>query len=89
MKLIITRELFEIFREIENRNLSLVQWREIESDDEWRSQNYIGGFDATEDEFCFSYFDKAKVEYWFQKSLDEVREINKGLVRSFEMRLAE
>jgi len=89
MKLVVTLELLRIFREIENRNLTLVQWRGIESDDEWESPNYQGGFDATEDAFCFSYFDNVGREYWFQKSLDEVLEINRGVVTSIKIRLAD
>ena len=89
MKLVVNEELLEIFKSISKRDLTLTEWREIESDDEFQTENYCGGFDATEDEFCFSYYDTNKMEYWFQKSLNEIEEINSGKVSEFEIRLAE
>ena len=89
MKLSVDKELLGIFKDILNRNLTLTEWREIESDDEFQTENYCGGFDATENEFCFSYFDRNKTEYWFQKSLREIDKINKGKVSEFKIRLAE
>lgn len=89
MKLVVNEELLGIFKNISKRNLTLTEWREIESDDEFQTENYCGGFDATEDEFCFSYYDINKVEYWFQKSLNEIEEINSGKISELEIRLAE
>ena len=89
MKLVVNKELLEVFRNIINRNLTLAEWREIESDDEFQTENYCGGFDATENEFCFSYYNKIRTEYWFQKSLLEIQKINKGEITEFEIRLAE
>ena len=34
---------------------------------------YVGGFDADEAEFCFSYH--GEEEYWFQISLDDVTRV--------------
>ena len=89
MKLIANNELLEIFNDILNRKLTLTQWSEIESCDEFQTDNFCGGFDATEMEFCFSYYDKNKTEYWFQKSMNEIKEIISGKVTEFEIRLAE
>ena len=89
MKLTVDKELFRIFKDILNRKLTLAEWSEIESDDEFQTENYCGGFDATENEFCFSYFDRKKTEYWFQLSLNEIDEINNGKVSEFKIRLAE
>lgn len=36
----------------------------IESDDMFQTQNYVGGFDATEMSFCFSYFDANRDEFY-------------------------
>ena len=44
---------------------------------------------AGNNEFCFSYYDKIRTEYWFQKSLLEIQKINKGEITEFEIRLAE
>jgi hypothetical protein len=89
MKLVVSEELLGIFKNISKRNLTLIEWREIESDDEFQTANYCGGFDGTEDEFCFSFYDTNKVEYWFQKSLKEIEEINSGKTSEFQIRLAE
>jgi hypothetical protein len=89
MKILVDKELLGIFKSILNRNLTLVEWIEIESDDEFQTENYCGGFDGTENEFCFSYYDKERTEYWFQKSLLEIQKINDGKIIEFEIRLAE
>ncbi|WP_158850993.1 hypothetical protein [Algibacter sp. L1A34] len=89
MKLVVSEELLAIFKSISKRNLTLTEWREIESDDEFQTANYCGGFDATEDEFCFSFYDINKAQYWFQKSLKEIEEINSGKISEFQIRLAE
>lgn len=88
MKLVVNKELLEIFKNILNRNLTLDEWKEIESSDEFQTENFCGGFDATEEEFCFSFYDSTKKEYWFQKSLKEINEINNGKVTEFDIRLA-
>lgn len=89
MKLIVDKELLGIFEEILNRNLTLTEWSEIENCDEFQTDNYCGGFDATENEFCFSYYDKNKAEYWFQSSLMDIKDIVNGKTTEFSIRLAE
>lgn len=89
MKLLVDKELLEIFQEILNRNLTLSEWSEIESCDEFQTNHYCGGFDATENEFCFSHYGKDQTEYWFQKSLIEIRDIVNGKTTEFSIRLAE
>ena len=89
MKLTVDKELLGIFEEILNRNLTLTEWSEIESSDEFQTDNYCGGFDATENEFCFSHYDKDKTEYWLQKSLLEIRDIVNGKTTEFSLRLSE
>jgi hypothetical protein len=66
-------ELFSIFQEIINKNLDLDAWGLIESSDQFQTNNYCGGFDSTENEFTFSYFDESKNEFWFQLSLIDIR----------------
>ena len=89
MKLLVDKELLGIFRYILNRNLTLSEWKKIESDDEFQTEHYCGGFDSTENEFCFSYFGENKTEYWFQKSLTEIDEIKNGKISEFKIRIAE
>lgn len=87
MKHEIKQDLVTICHQIMNEKKSLDQWREIESDDMFQLGDYIGGFDATEDEFCFSYRIDLN-EYWFQFSLGDAENISKKLLTSIEMREA-
>ena len=75
----IEEDLRIICREILEEKKSLVQWAEIESDDMFQRGNYLGGFDATEKEFCFSLF-LDNNEYWFQFSLYDAEEITKNKI---------
>lgn len=78
-------EFKEICNRILRRNFSLQEWQEIESDDEFQTENYCGGFDATENEFCFSYYDNDKNEFWFQCSLSEIEQIVNGKITEIEI----
>jgi hypothetical protein len=69
--------------------MTLAEWSEIESDDQFQTENFCGGFDATEQEFTFSYYDEHKNEYWFQKSLEGIQKILEGEITEFPIRLAE
>lgn len=73
MTITLTPELLTIFEQILQEDRSEYEWSLIESDDMFQSENYSGGFDATEMAFCFSYFDHNRSEYWFQLDLREVR----------------
>lgn len=77
MNVPIDQELVNIAKEIVAAGLSLGEWVERESDDEFQSSQYCGGFDADEQEFCFSYYCE-RGEIWFQLSLDEVFSIAEG-----------
>ena len=61
-----------ICREILEEDKSEKEWAEIESDDMFQEENYEGGFDATEMEFCFSVFENGE-EFWFQFPLNKVQ----------------
>lgn len=74
----IEHELESICQEIHANDLGLSQWTEIESDDMFQRGAFVGGFDADEQEFCFSYFAPNKVEYWFQFNLETAVQISKG-----------
>lgn len=49
---------------------------------------YVGGFDATEMEFCFSvYIDDS--EYWFQLPIEKIMEFASGNLKEIEIEIAD
>lgn len=88
MQIPVDDEFLTICEQILKENLSLEEWREIESDDMFQSQRYEGGFDATEDAFCFSYYNSDGSELWFQLELAQITKIVAGNLRSIEARNA-
>lgn len=83
MKHKIDQDLKSVCQQILQENKSIEQWSEIESDDMFQKGNYVGGFDATEEEFCFSVFIDCK-EYWFQCSLEDAKGISEGLINEID-----
>lgn len=77
-----------ICQTIMKEDKSLEQWALIESDDMFEKGKYVGGFDATEMEFCFSVREDGN-EYWFQISLEEVKDVVNDLKTDFEARDAD
>ena len=88
MNLKITEDLRTICRQIVEENKSQAEWAEIESDDMFQLGCYTGGFDGTEEEFCFEAIIDGD-EYWFQFGLEEADRIAKGENPGIEMRAAE
>lgn len=84
----IDQELKFICQQISEENKSIEQWNEIESDDMFQNVKYVGGFDATEEEFCFSVYIECK-EYWFQFSLEDAKGISKGFINEIEAYVAD
>jgi hypothetical protein len=84
----IGEEFVKMCQEIIAENKSPDEWAEIESDDMFQSDNYEGGFEAIEMEFCFSVF-VDDVEYWFQISLEEAERIAARLQDIVDIRPAE
>ena len=78
MDIPIKDELKSICIEIVDQNYSIHQWSEIESSDMFQSTSFVGGFDADEFEFCFSYFDESRTEFWFQFTLEQAMSISIG-----------
>lgn len=76
----IDEQLLNICSDIQKENLSVEEWIEIECDDMFQTEKYEGGFDGTEKKFVFSFYDDK--EYWFQMTLDQVREISNGQLKS-------
>jgi hypothetical protein len=84
-------ELDDTFREIARSIIvggkTEDEWSEIESDDMFQSGAYSGGFDATERAFTFSFYGPDG-EYWFQLTLDEMRDVADGIRSAVEARPA-
>lgn len=78
-------EFLKICKEILSQNKSEEKWAEIESDDMFQTENYEGGYDATEREFCFSYYDNIRNEFWFQLTLNEIQEVVVGQKREIDL----
>ena len=79
-------QLAEICRAIAARRLSHEQWSQVESSDEFQSDSLVGGFDATEGLFTFSYFDGAGIEWWFDLTLERALAAAEGRGVSVELR---
>ncbi|MDP6555956.1 MAG: hypothetical protein QGG71_14900 [Pirellulaceae bacterium] len=65
-------EFRSICQEIVAEDKTEDEWAEIESCDMFQTQKYCGGFEADEEEFCFSAYLTDR-EYWFQLSLEQVQ----------------
>jgi hypothetical protein len=89
MRLAVDDEFRTICREILAENLSPAEWAAIESDDMFQNDHYVGGYDATEQAFCFSHYTAGGEEYWFQLSLPEVQAVLVGEVAVIDARPAE
>ncbi len=59
-------ELRAICASIIQREWSEDVWSAHESDDEFQTSHFCGGFDATENEFCFGFYGNDGKEYWFR-----------------------
>lgn len=81
-------EFRDICASIVAEQRSLDAWRAIESDDMFQSEHFCGGFDATENAFCFSYYAADGAEYWFQLTLPEVSFVASGAVQVLALRPA-
>ena len=84
MRHTIGRPLISILEDIVAENKREEEWAEIESDDMFQNDPYVGGYDADEEAFCFSYFAEDR-EYWFQLTLDEVKSAVAGELTDLEL----
>ena len=81
-------ELRAICRDLIAEGFSESGWADRESDDWVQSDHYQGGYDATEEAFCFSRYD-GDDEVWFQFTLAEAAAIANGDVAQLPARHAE
>ncbi|MGL5720152.1 MAG: hypothetical protein ACRCYP_05110 [Alphaproteobacteria bacterium] len=77
MKIEIDNELMEILKKIASENKKKDEWCALESSDLFQTEHYCGGYDATENAFCFSYYNEMGKEFWFQFSLNELEKFIK------------
>lgn len=89
MYLQVPEEFLSILRNIKAEGKAPEEWAEIESDDMFQSDHFVGGYDADEEAFCFSFFDQDDQEYWFQISFDDVELILNGKMQQIDVRPAE
>ena len=88
MMLSVEPELKQICVKIVAQRWSEQEWALREADDWFQTERYEGGYDATEEAFCFSYYAPDSKEYWFQVTLAEVEDIVAGSVRNVAARPA-
>ena len=88
-RLKIHSEFLLICKQIQGENLDLGNWSLIESSDQFQTSDFCRGFDATENEFSFSYYDPNGIEYWFQFPLSDVDGILKGEIKEIDIRIAD
>jgi hypothetical protein len=86
--ILVTQEFVGICSKIVAERRTDDEWSQIESDDMFQSDSFVGGFDATEMAFCFSYYDPSGHEYWFQLTTGEIEDVAAGRVTSINARLA-
>ena len=82
-------EFLEICHKISQENLDLNEWNLIESSDQFQTNKYCGGFDGTENEFTFSYFDDNNIEFWFQLPLSDIKKVETGIITEIDIRKAQ
>jgi len=85
----IDTEFISICQQILKENLDLNEWNLIESSNQFQTEKYCGGFDGTENEFTFSYYDESGNEYWFQLPLSDIEKVENGIIKELEIRKAE
>lgn len=83
MKIELNSNFITIAQAILKEEKTQEEWAEIESGDMFQEGEYSGGFDATEEEFCFSYYEEEK-EYWFQIPLEKMSEVVEMKLQSIE-----
>lgn len=87
MQLDVDPEFRSICQEIVAEDQTEEEWAETESDDMFQSESYVGGYDADEEAFCFSYYAPDDQEYWFEVTLAEAKAIAAGENPIIEARL--
>jgi hypothetical protein len=85
-QLVVDEEFRRVCESILAQGKSAAEWDRIESDDLFQTEHYSGGYDATEQESCFSYRDRDREEWWFQFSYADTARIASGQLTHLDMR---
>ncbi len=85
----IDSEFISICEQILKENLDLNDWSLIESSDQFQTEQYCGGFDGTEKEFTFSFYNDNGTEFWFQLPLSDITKVVEGTITEIKMSNAE
>ena len=78
MKHILESPFLKICQSILSQNLTELEWADMESCDMFQEAPYVGGFESIENAFCFSVYDEDGAEYWFQLTLEEIKQVANG-----------
>lgn len=89
MKLPVSHEFRSLCQSIWLEGKTEDQWVSIESDDMFQTDSFVGGFDSTEMEFCFSYYNESGTEFWFQLTLSQVGLVASGQIAEIDVRFAD
>jgi hypothetical protein len=79
-------EFVDLCKQILQHQKTEAEWAEVESDDMFQSEHYEGGFDATENAFCFSQYAADGTESWFQLTLEDVQRVVGGELAEVDSR---
>ena len=71
-------DLRAICREIVAEGKSMAEWDRIESCDMFQRGAFVGGYDACEQAFTFSYYDVSRKEWWLSFTLPVAEKIARG-----------
>ncbi len=81
----IDSELISLCRKIEAEEKSDREWSEVESCDMFQTEKYCGGYDAIEQGFWFSYYDKSGKEWWFEITTEAIAQIIAGKLQYLDL----
>jgi hypothetical protein len=88
MKLRVSQKFVVICQRIVDTDWTESEWAAHEADDWFQTDHFDGGYDATENAFCFSYVRADLCEYWLQLTLPEVHDVLAGRIQELSARLA-
>ena len=89
MDLALDEEMAAHLKEIVRIGKSKNEWADIESCDQFQSDHYCGGFDASDMAFTFSFFAEDGREFWFYFDLAIVSQALNADHFCFKAHLAE
>lgn len=89
MDINVNQEFIMICKDILKEKRTEEEWAKFESDDMYQSESFVGGYDADEMAFCFSYYNTNGEEFWFQLTHSEIEKVVNGELSKLQSRPAE